>query len=248
MRSSFPGTYRTVPRPVSSIRRDARPPLGEDGSVESWVQDILVTLGYIGLFVLLIAETVFPPIPSEVVLPLAGFLVSRGHLNPLVAVGVATLGSYTGALVLYLAGRYGGRSFLLRYGRILRLGPERLENADRWFRRWGSQFVLWGRLVPVARSVVSVPAGTFRMPFWRFSLLTLIGSSAWNTLLIGSGWLLGEHWERVTVWIERYTAAVVALGSLVVLAGLLYGIARRRRLQREHVGSPRRSGESTERA
>ncbi|MCX2726572.1 DedA family protein [Thermomicrobium sp. 4228-Ro] len=215
--------------------------------MESWIRDILVTLGYIGLFILLIAETVFPPIPSEVVLPLAGFLVSRGHLNPLVAVGVATLGSYVGALMLYLAGRYGGRAFLLRYGRILRLGPETLENADRWFRRWGSQFVLWGRLVPVARSVVSVPAGTFRMPFWRFSLLTLIGSSVWNTVLIGSGWLLGEHWEQVTVWVERYTSALVTLAVLSALAWLFFVFGRRRRHQRERTGSPRPSSESTER-
>ncbi|MCX7623621.1 MAG: DedA family protein [Thermomicrobium sp.] len=205
--------------------------------MEELVRETLVTLGYLGLFLLLVAETVFPPIPSEVILPLAGFLVSRGHLNPLGAIAVATAGSYTGALVLYLAGRYGGNSLLSRYGRALRLRPETLANANRWFGRWGPLFVLWGRLVPVARSIVSVPAGTFRMPFWQFTLLTLVGSGVWNTALIGSGWLLGEHWERVTGWVERYTTIVLVLAALAAVVALSSLIARRRLRTRERAGA-----------
>ncbi len=199
--------------------------------MDGWVQQILVTLGYIGLFLLLIVETVFPPIPSEIILPLAGFLASRGYLNLPTAIAVATAGSYTGALALYLAGRYGGRAILLRYGHLVRISPETLANVDRWFLRWGPLFVLWGRLVPIARSAVSVPAGTFQMPLWRFSLLTIIGSSLWNTLLIGSGWLLGEHWDLVAVWVDRYTTAVLVLGTLAV-AALAFALWRRRRAGR----------------
>lgn len=199
--------------------------------MDSWITEILITLGYLGLFLLLVLETVFPPIPSEVILPLAGFLAGHSHLDIRFAVGTATLGSYTGALILYAAGRYGGRSLLLRYGRWLQLDRHKLGTADRWFLRWGPLLVLWGRLVPVARSVVSVPAGTFRMPFWRFSLLTIVGSAVWNTLLIGSGWLLGENWESVVIWIDRYTMIVAGLAAVagIVLALLTYRYWRTRR-------------------
>uniref|UniRef100_A0A7C1XH65 DedA family protein n=1 Tax=Thermomicrobium roseum TaxID=500 RepID=A0A7C1XH65_THERO len=199
--------------------------------MDSWITEILITLGYLGLFLLLVLETVFPPIPSEVILPLAGFLAGRSHLDIRFAVGTATLGSYTGALILYAAGRYGGRSLLLRYGRWLRLDASKLGTADRWFLRWGPLLVLWGRLVPVARSVVSVPAGTFRMPFWRFSLLTIVGSAVWNTLLIGSGWLLGENWESVVIWVDRYTTIVAGLAAVagIVLVLLTYRYWRTRR-------------------
>lgn len=203
--------------------------------MENWVSEILTTLGYLGLFLLLVLETVFPPIPSEVILPLAGFLAGRNYLDIRFAIGIATLGSYTGAVILYAAGRYGGRSLLLRYGRWLQLDAHKLGTADRWFLRWGPLLVLWGRLVPVARSVVSVPAGTFRLPFGRFSVLTIVGSTAWNTLLIGSGWLLGENWEVVVVWIDRYTAVVagVAAAAGIIFAILIYRHRRTRR-QRSH--------------
>ncbi len=212
--------------------KERQPKQGEKGTnVDSWVTEILITLGYFGLFLLLILETVFPPIPSEVILPLAGFLAGRSYLDIRLAITIATLGSYTGALILYGAGRYGGRSLLLRYGHWLRLDAPKLGTADRWFTRWGPLFVLWGRLIPIARSVVSVPAGTFRMPFWLFSLLTIAGSAVWNTLLMGSGWLLGENWEVVVIWVNHYTTVVASLAALagIVLALLTYRSWRRRR-------------------
>jgi len=200
---------------------------GALASVQQWVTETLIALGYLGLFLLLVAETIFPPIPSEVVLPLAGFLAGRGYLDVRLAIVIATLGSYTAATLLYAVGRFGGRSALLRFGTWLRLDPVTVASADRWFLRWGSLVVLGGRLVPVARSVVSVPAGTFRMPFWRFSVLTIVGSGAWNTALIGSGWLLGENWELVAAWVHRYTTVVVVLAALGL--AVLGALAIRRR-------------------
>ncbi|MDW7981219.1 MAG: DedA family protein [Thermomicrobium sp.] len=216
--------------------------------MDHWVSEILVTLGYVGLFLLLVVETVFPPIPSEVILPLAGFLAGRSYLDVRWAIVVATLGSYAGATLLYGAGRIGGRTLVLRYGRLLRLDIDKLGTADQWFLRWGPLLVLWGRLVPVARSIVSVPAGTFRMPFWRFSLLTIVGSAAWNTLLIGSGWLLGDNWERVTAWVDRYTTVVLVLATAVALALIAALLARRTATDRRTAPTvPSRPAETTAR-
>lgn len=196
--------------------------------MSDWVLDILVALGYLGLAILLVVENVFPPIPSEAVLPLAGFLASRGYMSLWGAITAATIGSCAGALILYSLGRWGGRMLVLRYGHILRIDASLLARAEGWFARWGDWVVLGARVVPIARSVVSVPAGTMRMPPVRFTVLTAAGSGVWNTMLIGAGWLLGENWERVSYWIERYTNLVVVL-VLAALGMGLYLLARRRR-------------------
>jgi membrane protein DedA with SNARE-associated domain len=190
------------------------------GDIGAWVLDVIAALGYVGLALLLIAENLFPPIPSEVVLPLAGFLVGRGDLGFWQALLVSTLGSVAGALILYILGRYGGRRLVLRYGRFLRVDDDGLDRADGWFRRYGDWVVLFARVVPFARSVVSIPAGTMKMPAIRFTAMTALGSLAWNTLLIGAGVILGANWQRVEVWIGSYSN-VVLVGAAVAVAALL---------------------------
>jgi membrane protein DedA with SNARE-associated domain len=190
------------------------------GDIGAWVLDVIAALGYVGLALLLIAENLFPPIPSEVVLPLAGFLVGRGDLGFWQALLVSTLGSVAGALILYTLGRYGGRRLVLRYGRFLRVDDDGLDRADGWFRRYGDWVVLFARVVPFARSVVSIPAGTMKMPAIRFTAMTALGSLAWNTLLIGAGVILGANWQRVEVWIGSYSN-VVLVGAAVAVAALL---------------------------
>lgn len=173
--------------------------------------------GYLGLTVVMVVENVFPPIPSEVVLPLAGFQVSRGLLSFGGALIAATVGSLVGALVLYALGRGGGRPLILRNARLLRITPQRLERAEDWFDRHGAWVVLLGRLIPGARSVVSVPAGLACMPLWRFVGLTTLGSLAWNALLIAAGDALGANWTRV--------AEVIGPISTVVLGGAVVAVA-----------------------
>jgi membrane protein DedA with SNARE-associated domain len=145
------------------------------------------SLGYPGLALLLVLENLFPPVPSEVVLPIAGFLVGRGDLNFVGALAASTLGSVTGVLLLYGMGRWGGRGLILRYGKWLRVGPEDLSRAEGWFARYGDAVVLVARVVPFARSVVSIPAGTARMGLARFTVLTAAGAATWNAVLIGAG-------------------------------------------------------------
>ena len=195
------------------------------------VADLTERFGYLGLFMVMVAENLFPPIPSEVVLPLAGFEVSRGTLGFGGALATATAGSVAGALILYALGRAGGRPLILRYGRVLRITPAGLDRAEDWFDRYGAWVVLLGRLIPGVRSIVSVPAGIARMPLIRFVLLTSLGSLFWNALLISTGRALGSNWERVAVFVgplSRYVVLIVVAGLAVLLARHLY-IARARK-------------------
>ncbi len=182
---------------------------------------MISALGYAGLALLLIAENLFPPIPSEIVLPLAGFLVGRGDLILWLAVLAATFGSVAGPLILYALGRFGGRKLVLRYGRFLRVDSEGLDRADEWFRRYGDWVVLFARVVPVARSIVSIPAGAMKMSPVRFIVLTTVGSGVWNTLLIGAGVILGANWQQVEGWIGSYSNAVLIAVALVAAALLV---------------------------
>jgi membrane protein DedA with SNARE-associated domain len=192
-------------------------------------RDAVTSAGYPGLFAAMLAENLFPPIPSELVLPLAGFESFEGDMVFVWAVLAATAGSLVGALILYAIGLYGGRPVVFRYGRILRVGPADLDRAERWFDRWGNWVVLGARVVPIARSLVSIPAGLTRMPLGRFIALTALGSLVWNAILIGAGYQLGANWEEVTDLAERYSTVmkVVAVGAVIL--AVVWVVRRRRR-------------------
>jgi membrane protein DedA with SNARE-associated domain len=174
--------------------------------------------GWLGLAAVMAAENVFPPIPSELVLPLAGAQVAGGTLTYLVAVLAATLGSTAGAAVLYVLGRAGGRPLLQRMGPLLRMDEARLERVEAWFARRGDLLVFAGRLVPGLRSLVSVPAGMARMPLWRFTMLTALGSMAWNAGLIKAGEALAGRWAEVSAIVEPASAGLLAATAALVPA------------------------------
>ncbi|MGB3680943.1 MAG: DedA family protein [Rubrobacteraceae bacterium] len=199
------------------------------GNLGQWAADLLNSFGSLGLVLLLLAENLFPPIPSEVILPLAGFLVSRGDLGIIQALLAATLGSLLGAYILYALGRWGGRPLVLRYGRILRIKEDDLDRAEEWFERYGNAVVFFARMVPGARSVVSVPAGMLYMPLGRFTLLTTAGSALWNALLIGAGWFLGNNWTRVAAVVGQVSNVVVALIAIGTVALTIIWYVRRKR-------------------
>ena len=191
-------------------------------------RDAVVTAGYPGLFAAMVAENLFPPIPSEVVLPLAGFEAQEGNLTFVWTLVAATAGSLTGALILYAVGLYGGRPLVYRYRRILRVTEADLDRAEAWFERWGTWVVLGARVIPIARSLVSIPAGMSEMPLWRFILLTTLGSLVWNAVLIGAGYQLGANWEDVTDIAERYSTVMKVVAVLAVVAFVAWVIRRRR--------------------
>lgn len=202
------------------------------GDIGAWVQDVIVSWGVLGLVFLLFLENLFPPIPSELILPLAGFLIGRGELGWVQALVGSMAGSLLGAYVLYGLGRWGGRPLVLRFGRVLRVTERELDRAERWFDRFGSAVVLFARMLPGARSVVSIPAGTLQVPLGRFTVLTVAGSALWNTLLIGAGYMLGENWSKVEGAVGSISNVLVAI-VLIVIAGLvirwLYSKRRKRR-------------------
>ncbi len=191
----------------------------ELSAITDTVSQVIRDLGLLGLVVLMFVENVFPPIPSEVVLPLAGFFVARGELSFVGVLLASTLGSVLGSIFLYELARYGGRPFVLRYGSLLRVGPEELDRADAWFERRGPIIVLVGRCIPGVRSLVSLPAGTLKMSRLSYILLTLVGTLIWNTALIGAGWVLGEEWERVSDVVG--TAGTPLLAVLLLVLGVL---------------------------
>jgi membrane protein DedA with SNARE-associated domain len=199
-------------------------------ALDDFAHDALTGAGYLGLIAVMIVENLFPPIPSEIVLPLAGYEVSRGELTFVGTVAAATLGSLAGALILYALGRWGGRPAVERWGRRLRVGPHELDRAETWFARWGDWVVLGARLVPGARSVVSIPAGTMRMGVARFVALTTLGSAVWNSVLIGAGWALGDNWDTISGWVGG-ASKVVLIAAIVGVAGLF--VARRVRRGRD---------------
>ena len=181
--------------------------------------DLVQELGYAGLVVLMAVEHVFPPIPSELVLPLAGFEVGRGTLSLLGTIAASTAGSLIGASLLYAIARRGGRPLVLRLRGVLRVREEDLDRAERRFRRHSAWMVLLGRMVPGIRSLVSLPPGLLRMPFGRYLALTVTGSLVWNTALIVAGQQLGSRWSQVESVVGPVAQWVlVAIIPLTVLA------------------------------
>ena len=198
--------------------------------------DVMEALGEVGVGVLVLAENVFPPIPSEVVLPLAGFLSSRGRMDLVLVIVAATLGSVLGALLLYEAGARTGRARLRRLvDRMPLMEVDDLDRAEAWFDRHGELSVLIGRCIPVVRSLISVPAGVQGMPRWRFTVLTTLGSGVWNTAFVLGGWALGTRFseiERYSGWLNA--AVYTAIGVLLVLGARR--ALRRRSAQRRTAG------------
>jgi len=189
--------------------------------ISDWVTNIVETLGYFGVAALITLENVFPPLPSELILPLAGFETGRGQFNYFLMVIAATAGSVVGAIILYYVAHFVGehriRALIRRYGKWFQVTEKDLDRADAWFDRYSSLAVLICRCVPLVRSVVSLPAGLRRMNMARFLLFTAIGSAVWNAALIGAGWALGDNWEVVGTYVGYFQYVVIALVVLAVV-------------------------------
>ncbi|MBC7459721.1 MAG: DedA family protein [Thermoleophilia bacterium] len=182
------------------------------------VTDWISSYGLWALFALTLLENLNLPLPSEPVLLFGGYLASTGDLNVVAVVVVALAGSLCGAVGSYLIGQR-GRWLLDRHGRWVGATPKRVAASDLWMQRHGDKAVLYGRVVPLVRTFVSVAAGLARMPMGRFVALTSIGAGAWIALLTSAGYLLGDNWERAGIWLEplKYAAVAAIVGGTVVL-------------------------------
>jgi membrane protein DedA with SNARE-associated domain len=200
----------------------------DPGGLTGTVLDAMEALGAVGVGLVVLAETVVPPIPSEVVLPVAGYLSQTGRMSLLGAFTAATLGSLLGATLLYQLGAWLGpersRRMLARLPLVDRAD---VDHAFGWFERHGRSAVLVGRLVPVVRSFVSVPAGVVRMPWPRFLACTLVGSAAWNAALIGAGAALGTQHELVERYVGVLDVVLLVAGAAVVVLGVARRVRRR---------------------
>ncbi len=191
------------------------------------IADLVAAGGYLAIGTIMVVECVFPPIPSEAALLLTGVAVGEGTLTFTGALIAATVGSLIGALVLYAAGWYGGRPLVARYGGALGVRAGDLDRAERWFDRYGAWVVLTGRMVPLVRNLVSVPAGLTRMRLIRFVALTAIGSAAWNAAIISAGWFVGDGWERVAESLGRAAATTGAVMTVALVVAALWWRRRR---------------------
>jgi membrane protein DedA with SNARE-associated domain len=203
------------------------------GLLVEWAVDVVEAFGYVGVALLVALTNLFPPLPplpSEVILPLSGFVAGQGQLSLLGVILAATIGSLTGSLIVYGLSRWIGedrlRRFVRRHGRFLLSRESALDRSLGWFDQHGGKAVLFGRLVPVVRSAISVPAGLTRMPLGRFILYTTIGSLSWNTAFILIGWFLGYQWDLV----HQYSRPL-GYGVVMLMAAAVAWLALRRRKQ-----------------
>jgi membrane protein DedA with SNARE-associated domain len=198
-----------------------------------WVTDVVERLGYLGVALLVLLENLFPPIPSEVILPFAGFVARDADSVPKLIgmIIAATIGGVVGAWILYGIGYWIGpdrmEHFAVRYGKWVQLTPRDIARAEAWFDRREVLAVLVGRCIPLIRSVVSIPAGFRRMNLFRFTLYTAIGAGIWNTILITAGYLLRDNWDSIEPILDVAQYAVVA--AIVGTVGW-FVISRRRRI------------------
>jgi membrane protein DedA with SNARE-associated domain len=200
--------------------------------VTAWATDLVGSAGAWGVFALMVLEVVFPPVPSEIILPLAGFTVAQDKMSFVAALVAATAGSMVGALIFYGLGAWLGeerlRRLIVRYGKYVLLTERDFDRADGWFHRHGLATVFVCRFVPGIRSLISLPAGIARLPFLPFLGLTLVGTTIWNAALIGAGWGLGASYEKVAGPID-VLAYVIAAALVVAIAWFVVTRLRARR-------------------
>lgn len=188
-----------------------------------WATDMIDAVGLVGVALLVALESIFPPIPSELILLLSGFNVDVGNFNVVETVVAATVGSLIGAYVLYAIGRLIDErrleALVAGVGKYLGIKRKDVDTGFRWFARHGTAVIFFGRLVPIVRSVVSIPAGAEKMSLMRFTLWTAFGSAVWNTAWICIGWGLGDRWRDAEAWgnwFQYLVAAVIVVGVIVV--------------------------------
>jgi len=188
------------------------------GSVTDWAVNLMETIGAPGAGLAIALENIFPPLPSEVILPLAGFTASRGNFTLFEAILWTTLGSVVGAYALYLLGAWLGRDRMRRLvSKVPLIDVEDVDKVEKWFNRHGYRAVFFGRMIPLFRSLISIPAGIERMPVGKFLLLTAAGSLIWNLIFVLAGFYLGENWSVV----EQYAGT---FQQIVIVAVVLFAV------------------------
>jgi membrane protein DedA with SNARE-associated domain len=202
--------------------------------VASWIESVVQTTGVFGIAFLMLLENVFPPIPSELIMPLAGYTAAQGQTNIVLVIIAGAIGSLAGAFLWYWLGLWVGEERLKnwadRHGRWITLSRDEIDKADNWFDKHGHKAVLIGRLIPTVRTLISVPAGLSEMPWARFLIYSGIGTAIWTTALALLGYMLGERYGDVSAWLDPVSLAIVAL----IVAYYIYRVITFRSQTSEH--------------
>ncbi len=203
--------------------------------MQKMVIEIMNNFGYIGIFLLIAIENIFPPIPSEVILLFGGFMTTSTDMNVIGVIIASTLGSLVGAIALYYIGKILNKERLKKiitskYGKLLRLTPEDIDKADNWFDTKGNKTVFFCRFIPLIRSLISIPAGMSEMPMKKFLIYTIAGSAIWNTALTIAGSIVGEKWEDILAIMDQYShIIVIALAIIFIIAVVIFYSKRRKK-------------------
>jgi len=191
-----------------------------------FAKDFINGIGVIGVFLLMTLESMCLPIPSEIVLPFGGWLASEGRLDVFMVGLAGSLGCLAGSVIAYAIGFYGGRPFILRYGRYVFLKERHIESAECWFRKYGNIAIFGSRLLPVMRTFISMPAGVAKMDFTRFAILSFIGSVPWCFAFAYAGYYLGKNWESLSPIYDLFIIIVIA--AIVILTSWFFFLKRRK--------------------
>jgi membrane protein DedA with SNARE-associated domain len=175
-------------------------------------------LGYAGIFFLMMLESMVVPVPSELVMPFAGFLVAQGNFNFILVIVASTLGSITGSLIFYYIGKTGGHTLVEKYGKYVLVDTEDIKKTEAWFNKRGELTIFIARLIPVVRHLISLVAGVGKMNVRKFTLYTILGATLWNSILTYLGFILGQHWNEVSQYVEELDIIIVIL----LIVGFLY--------------------------
>lgn len=192
--------------------------------VSSFAVNVISTLGYGGIFFLMVLESALIPIPSEIIMPFSGFLVFEEKFSFLAVVLWGTFGNLAGSIIAYLIGFYGGRPLIEKYGKFILISQRELEWADKWFQKYGGSSVFFSRMLPAVRTFISLPAGLAKMPFLKFCLYTFFGSLIWSFSLTYAGIIMGENWRGLEVYFRKFDWAIAVLAILFLSWFVYYKI------------------------
>ena len=204
------------------------------------MQEVILTImnqfGYIGVFLLIAIENIFPPIPSEVILLFGGFMTTYTELHIIGMIIAATLGSLLGAIVLYYIGKIFNKERLKRIisgkiGKVLRLKAKDIDYADQWFDTKGNKTVFFCRFIPIVRSLISIPAGMSEMPMQKFLIYTILGSLIWNTVLIIVGSIVGDKWETIVGYLDNFSNIILIILVIIFVVAMYYWFVIRKKKQ-----------------
>lgn len=201
-------------------------------AIASFALSTINMFGYGGIFFLMMLESMVVPVPSELVMPFAGFLIEKGQFTFLFVIVASTLGSIVGSLVFYYVGKTGGHSLVEKYGKYVLVDHEDVKKTEEWFNKRGELTIFFGRLIPVVRHLISLIAGIGKMNVKKFTFYTVIGAALWNTILAYLGFILGQHWEEVNQYTDQISLVIV-----ILLVGLVLYFVYRHIKKKKNIAS-----------